>query len=136
MALTWKPLYTTGVEKLDEQHRRIFDLANRLETLIENGACDSPEVDALLAQIGTVIRDHFGLEEVCMSRHRCPMAEKNKQEHGRLLAAFEVFLADFNGKKSLATLESFHRAVEGPLFEHICFVDIHLRSCVKPGQER
>jgi hemerythrin len=130
MTLTWKDGYTTGVPELDEQHRQIFDLVNGLGRLIERGACDSPEVDALLEGLGEDVQRHFTMEEGCMSRHHCPMAQKNKQEHAQLLRLYLDFLSAFNAEKSLDALAGFHRAAEGWLLEHICFVDIHLRSCV------
>lgn len=133
MTLTWKPNYTTGNESLDGQHRRLFDLFNRLEALIETGTHDGPDVRAVLEEIGADLREHFRYEEVCMSRQLCPMADKNKQEHGRLMGMYRQFRADFPGHKSLEALGVFHREVEWWLLEHICFVDIHLRSCSKPA---
>ena len=133
VTLTWKPNYTTGVGSLDEQHRHLFALFNRLEALIENGVCDGPEIQAVLEQIGADLQEHFACEEGCMARGRCPMADKNKQEHDRLLALYRQFQADFSGRKPLAALQAFHHDAEWWLLEHICFVDIHLRSC--PGLE-
>ncbi len=133
MTLTWKDGYTTGVAELDEQHRQIFELVNALGVLIERGIYDSPEVENRLAALGDEIRQHFTLEEGCMARHACPMARKNKDEHEQLERAFLDFLSEFSEAKSLALLEGFHRSAEGWLLEHICFVDIHLRSCVNKG---
>lgn len=130
MALIWKPNYTTGVKELDEQHRQIIDQLNRLEALIERGISKGPEVDALLAEMGSHVNEHFICEEDCMERHQCPMAEKNKQEHDQFLGLYRDFRADFGKSRSSQTLETFHRAAEQWLLEHVCFVDIHLRSCV------
>lgn len=40
------------------------------------------------------------------------MADKNKQEHGRLLTLYRQFLADFATEKPPAALENFHRDAE------------------------
>ncbi len=133
VTLTWKPIYSTGDESLDEQHRRLFDRFNRLETLMESGTRDSPAVHAIVDEIGTDLRAHFECEESCMSRHRCPMADKNKQEHDQLLALYQRFEAGFSMQKSPAALADFHRDAQGWLLEHICFVDVHLRRCLKPA---
>jgi hemerythrin len=130
MALIWKEGYTTGVSGLDEQHRAIFSLLNRLGELIEQGIYDSAEVDALLREVGADVQRHFTMEEGCMMRHRCPVAQKNKQEHDQLLRIYRDFLSGFNKCKTLSALAGFHQSAEGWLLEHICFVDIHLRSCV------
>lgn len=133
MTLTWKPNYTTGAESLDEQHRRLFDLFNRLEAFIENGICDSPDLQAVLGEIGVDLREHFACEEGCMARQHCPMADKNKQEHDQFRAIYQQFQADWSREKTLAALGAFHRNAEWWLLEHICFIDIHLRSCLRPG---
>lgn len=135
MTLIWKAGYTTGVPELDEQHRGIFVLVNGLGGLIDRSIYDDPEVDALLEVMGVDIQRHFTLEEGCMSRHDCPMAQKNKEEHGQLLGVYLEFLSGFSERKSLAALVGFHKAAEGWLMGHICFVDIHLRSCLEkePG---
>ena len=133
MSITWKPTYTTGDASLDEQHRRLFDLFNRLETVINQGDYDSLCVQAILDEIGADLQEHFQCEEGCMARHRCPMADKNKQEHDRLMAMYQQFRAGYAGRKSPDALENFHRDAEWWLLEHVCFVDIHLRSCSRPA---
>lgn len=133
MTLTWKPNYTTGDGTLDEQHRRLFDLFNRLEALIGNGVYDGPDVRAVMDLIGAELREHFRCEEGCMSRRRCPMADKNKQEHDRFLAMYQRFESGHAGNPSPDALTTFHREAEWWLLEHVCFVDIHLRSCAKPA---
>ncbi len=134
MQLEWKVGYTTGVTELDDQHRHLFSLFNDLGRLIDQGVYDSPEVDALLESLGTVVQQHFAHEEGCMSRRCCPMAEKNKQEHDQFLQLYLDFQRAFSMEKSLDSLADFHQTAGSTLMEHICFVDIHLRNCVNPGE--
>ncbi len=97
---------------------------------VDQGIYDSPEVQSLLIALGRDIQQHFALEEGCMSQHHCPMAQKNKAEHAQLQRIYLDFLSEFNKTKSLELLAEFHRTAECWLLEHICYVDIHLRSCV------
>lgn len=129
MTLIWKSGYTTGVPTLDEQHRQVFEMLNQLEDLIARGEYDSPKVATLLKNLGTHITRHFNEEECCMNQARCPMAQKNKQEHEAFLNRFVDFTSRFSKGKSLAMLSGFHASAEGWLHEHIAFVDIHLRQC-------
>ena len=117
--------------ELDEQHRQIFALVNDLAVLIQRGIYDSPQVQSLLVALGSEIKRHFTLEEGCMSRYDCPMAQKNKEEHAQLQRVYLSFISGFSESKSLESLAGFHKSAEGWLLEHICFVDIHLRSCVR-----
>lgn len=129
MTLIWKAGYSTGVSKLDEQHKRVFQMLNALEDMIHQGLYDSPEVDAYLARLGSHVTRHFSEEEGCMDRAHCPMALKNKQEHEKFLTRFVEFTSAFNRNKSLALLSQFHAEAESWIHEHVAFLDIHLRAC-------
>jgi len=133
MTLIWKPWYTTGEPTLDEQHREIFGLINELGALVEAGRYDCAAVDDLLEQVGVHVDAHFALEEGCMAKHACPMAQKNKTEHEQLLEIYNGFVRTFGQKKSLAGLKKFHQSASDWILEHICFVDIHLRPCIRHG---
>ncbi len=132
--LIWKAHYTTGVPELDEQHQRIFALLNELGEMIDRGRYDCPEVDALLEAFGSDMRSHFHQEEGCMLRYGCPMAQKNKEEHDEILRLYEGFISGFGEEKTLSTLSGFHSAASDWMLEHFCFVDIHMRSCVRNGR--
>jgi hemerythrin len=134
MTLIWKTGYSTGVPELDEQHRHVFSILNELEDLISRGIYDSPGLDAQLKRLGSHITRHFSTEEGCMERANCPMAMKNKQEHEQFLNMFVDFSSRFSKEKTLSVLAEFHESAENWIHEHVAFVDIHLRSCVKPVQ--
>jgi len=135
VALIWKPHYTTGVKTLDRQHQKIFDLVNRLGELVTAGNPDPDVLDKLFMDMDLHIRTHFTQEERCMARRHCPMAERNKQEHDEFLTFYEQFLSDYRNTRSLKALKTFHRKAEWWLLEHVCFIDIHLRSCVQKTQQ-
>jgi len=130
MTLAWKEGYTTGVSELDAQHQQVFELLNALGSLIDRGIYDDRAVDMALASLGEDLHRHFCDEEACLSKHQRPMAEKNKQEHSEMLRIYLDFQSGRRGSKSLAALQGFHTAAEDWLLEHVCFVDVHLRSCI------
>lgn len=136
MTLIWKPWYTTRDDTLDEQHRAIFELINRLGALVRAKRYTGAEIDRLLKRMGEQIDTHFALEEGCMARHACPMAEKNKGEHDQFRDIYLRFVAGYRKKKSLAGLKKFHRQASDWLEAHICFVDIHLRTCIRHGPDK
>jgi len=127
MTLIWKPGYTTGVKKLDEQHRRMFTGLNGLEEMIAKKTCEGPEVSRLIGSLDKEIGRHFCDEERCMKRSKCPMAEKNEQEHAQYREVHEKFVADFTKKPTVALMRKYHRFAEDWIHQHVAFVDIHLR---------
>ncbi len=128
MTLIWKQGYTTGVEKLDDQHRHIFELLNTLEDLVDRRTSqDAPLLDHLEA-IEAHVKQHFGDEECCMRKAHCPMAEKNRQEHAYFLEHFAKHMARYRKEPSLKIARELHRFAESWLHEHVAFLDIHLRE--------
>lgn len=62
---TWKEHYSVGVAELDEHHRTLFAIVNRLydECVKPDGRCD---LTVHIAELGDYTRYHFGAEEQFM----------------------------------------------------------------------
>lgn len=131
MAIKWSVNYATGEPKVDRQHQQLFEAVNRLEKLIAAGDLDKSKVDQLVKFLGTYVRTHFSYEEICMLRHHCPAAEKNREAHRRFVAAFQDFVRRYEqaGPRP-ELLQALHRTAESWLVNHICKVDTQLRPCV------
>jgi len=130
MTLIWKTGYTTGVAKLDKQHQRMFESLNRLETLILQRVASGAEVETVIERLSEDTKRHFCDEERCMKRAKCPMAEKNEQEHAQFDMVHQKFVADYDKKPSLAVLKKYHQFAEEWVHSHVAFVDIHLRHSI------
>lgn len=83
--LTWTDALTVGVKEIDEQHRRLVELANALHAAVLAGATSA----ALSQQLGELIRQaalHFATEERLFAETRYPEAEAHMREHEELVA--------------------------------------------------
>ncbi|MCH7827181.1 MAG: hemerythrin family protein [Bacteroidetes bacterium] len=131
MAIEWKEEYSTGVNKIDEQHRKLFTFLNDLEELITQGIDSKLKVDKLLTSLGTDTQKHFSFEENCMKQYNCPVAQENKEAHNQFLNLFGNFQNERKVKgTSTSLLKSFHKTAESWVVSHICNIDVHLKSCV------
>lgn len=88
----WSNLFSIGVREIDEQHRILVGLLNRL-----GGAAQDYERPALIGEIlgGLVayIGEHFSFEEHLMREHGYPGAEAHIAAHTRLAARVEKLVA-------------------------------------------
>lgn len=76
----WDPKFELGVPSIDEQHRRIFDLAN----LLHAAGCreDSDAlVETALLEMSTYVDEHFGDEEAFMQGIGYPAFEEHRVIH-------------------------------------------------------
>ena len=136
MPIQWnQQLYGTGNEKIDAQHRQIFERANALEQILnETGrAADFRYVIDFLCRY---VREHFRCEESVMERRRCSACKENKKAHERFIYEFELikqrFLAEGSSESLMRETCQF---LNSWLRLHIMAVDTKLREAAPPPAE-
>lgn len=126
----WSDDYNIGVESLDRQHRMLFTRANNFEAALHEGRGASV-YDVLLRTLGQYIQYHFGVEDRCMQRYHCPVAQQHRDAHATFTARFAAFQQRYaehgfdDGEAcTLMTL------IDAWLADHICRIAVHLRASV------
>lgn len=95
----WNPIYSVHVDRLDNQHRKIFDIANHLIDVFESGSDDFLSVINELVDYVTV---HFHDEQVVMMNAKFPGLSIQTREHDQFIEKVEGFLKDYDeGNKDL-----------------------------------
>jgi len=84
--LRWHDDYSVGIEAIDKQHRRLFDLANQLAVEIGSEAV-AEAVESLVAYT----MYHFAEEEGLLRRHGYSEVEGHQQRHRTLLDQVREF---------------------------------------------
>lgn len=131
--IEWDDKFATGVEKIDEQHKKLFKMLNDFETLVQSGDAEARFEDALKF-LGNYTKVHFGCEEICMQQMACPVLEVNKKAHASFLAVFEGFMDRFKSEGySDALANELLRTAQGWLVKHICGVDVKMNACASVG---
>ena len=128
--ITWDDEMTTGVMKLDRQHKKLIEKYNELYEAIDQGR--GREVIGEILDFLEFYADwHFGEEETCMDQYQCPVARRNKQAHAEFLLLF----GEFHTQWQISTLNK--QQVQDACAElgawienHIRRVDAQLASCL------
>lgn len=82
MHLSWRKLLEVGIAEIDDDHRQLVDLLNRIQ---EASADDDRQAALeLLYLLKTQVAGHFAREELLMVGLRYAGAEAHRREHGRL----------------------------------------------------
>ncbi len=112
----WEESYEVGDEELDNQHKRIFKLANSLpETL------DDERVRSSIMDIYRHARDHFFAEEIHMKEICYPGLDEHRKFHDGLIKKLSEL-----GEQSFEDDESvlgFKKFVYDWIIEHIMVHD-------------
>lgn len=81
--LQWDNALNIGLPSIDEQHRQLVAMLNRLYDAMQDGAAQS-ELRELLAGLGAYTAQHFTDEEVHMRSVGFAGLEEHHREHERL----------------------------------------------------
>lgn len=77
---TWNENYQIGNETVDSQHRYIFELANQIVDVTDDG-----EITRLLMLFYQHVREHFYAEEQLMKQTSYPGYQKHVEQHNQML---------------------------------------------------
>ncbi|MDQ7008253.1 MAG: hemerythrin family protein [Acidobacteriota bacterium] len=129
--MRWSEAYATGIERVDEQHRMIFKMAEDFQAVLDEKVRGERTYGLLLETLDRYCAAHFSFEERCMEEYNCPAAERNKQAHEsfvQVLAGYRQRYAEkgFDPVEAQGLLDTLNRW----LVEHICGIDVELRKCV------
>ena len=121
--VVWQNSYSVGIKLIDDQHKELIKLTNKLFVSCMAGREQSRTVflDAVSGAVDYV-GYHFGTEEKVMERVNYPEYGYHKQEHADF--AREVFtkVEEFNSSKILAPL-SFVYYLRDWVLHHIAVND-------------
>jgi len=88
----WSSRYELGVQLLDSQHRRLFDLVRAVQAEAEKEG-SGPSLMAAVQELAGFARLHFETEEKLMEQHDFSTAEFHRRAHKRLLQDLAAFSA-------------------------------------------
>ena len=99
--LCWNPDWNTGIEKIDAQHRTLFDETEKLLQAIHLDR-SSEMVPELLAVLGHYVEQHFQDEEKLMTSAGYPGLESHRAEHRQMRTRLKAMVE--HGQKDPAVL--------------------------------
>ena len=78
--IEWSDEFSVGVEELDQQHKHLVTLINKL--IDRQGApIDSEMIPRILGGLLNYVQQHFSLEEELMAQHGFPNLEDHRKQH-------------------------------------------------------
>lgn len=86
-AFVWNSRFETGIASVDEQHRRLVDMVNRLGDVLIDGSATEESISGVFGELADYAKYHFADEERLMAeagldRHH---SELHRQHHQRFV---------------------------------------------------
>jgi hemerythrin len=131
MAIKWTPDLSVGVEKIDSQHKLLFEKANNL---FEAGKKrKSKEVIAeMLDFLDDYTKQHFRDEEAYMANISYPELEQHKTAHNSFISELEKLKQEYHQSGgSIILIINANQLVINWLTKHISTMDKKIGLYVK-----
>lgn len=130
--LTWTDELLTGHERIDADHRQIFDIAHRLEAEIQ-AQPEHSVVGEVLVELIDYTGEHFEREESLMQAIRFSGYEEHKREHDLLVQKVDQLHRQFmdgNGNSAGEVLDFLRKW----LTRHILSLDMALVRTIRAAK--
>jgi hemerythrin-like metal-binding protein len=80
--INWSSKYSVGVGMIDEQHKRLIWMLNRMIGA-EKASTGSEVIADLITQMTIYAQEHFKFEEGLMAEFGFPLFDQHKQSHNK-----------------------------------------------------
>jgi len=131
----WYDNFATGIERIDEQHRRLVEILNDLASHIAFAA-DDLSLDALLASLVDYTLYHFATEEAVWGEYLAgdPAEAAHRQEHQAFVARVLQAKAEYGDRGVEELVQDLLSLLTLWLASHILEKDRHLAKVVLARQ--
>lgn len=99
--ITWDENYSVGISSIDEQHKKLINLINQLQTAIDYSTGGAYEREAL-DELVDYTKTHFTYEEGLMEQNEYPDFEAHKAQHVKMIEKVESVLAEYEEEPDTA----------------------------------
>jgi hemerythrin-like metal-binding protein len=127
--MTWEESMSIGVPEVDAQHQRLFDMANEVAAVLEQGF-DRQAVDQALRALCDYAVEHFAAEEALMDPEGYPEYDRHLNEHLNCTTKALDFLEAFSEEKEVDMAE-FLQFVAFWIRDHVLNMDQTLGAYLK-----
>ncbi len=131
MKFVWGESMSTGISRLDSQHKMLLEKFNDFTEIINSGGEIQETAEDVLDFLQFYAAWHFKHEEECMEKYNCPAAAENKKAHKEFLAQFEEIYERWqSGTMDREMAAQTHAKLSDWIINHIVNVDTRLKPCV------
>ena len=128
MAIAWDTSLSTGIDDIDDDHKKLLDVINVLGTDDDKSR---EELTAILNDLVDYTRYHFSREEEMMEQHGYESLEKHQEEHGFFVAKLMDLGEMLESEELSITRTEASAFLSMWLTRHIRWSDFDYVSCVK-----
>jgi hemerythrin-like metal-binding protein len=102
--ITWSSMLAVGVTEIDDQHKKLIELVNRLNDAMHAGE-GKAVLQPVLNELVRYTQYHFGTEERLMAKHHYESSTEHKAEHQKFVKEVSAFKTKFDAGNAMLSNE-------------------------------
>ncbi|EDP7981087.1 bacteriohemerythrin [Campylobacter upsaliensis] len=126
----WDDSFSVHNAKIDKQHKKLFELAAKVE-MVSDKAVSKNDVKDLLAEFFNYMKDHFNDEEKYMHLINYPELEAHRKIHKEIIQTMINLIKDIKSTNDLK--EKLYIVAKKWLLEHILYEDMKVQKWRSAG---
>lgn len=126
-SLQWSDIYKISDPTIDQEHQKIFEIANKFTTFSDN----SDKVKELIEELLNYTKYHFNNEEDYMLSLDYPLIKEHKVLHAKLIKELNDFLHNINDFEIDEIAKKLHYFIKTKVATHILTEDKKLLHFVQ-----
>jgi len=130
--LVWQHDLDTGIEEIDNQHKRIVEMINHLYEAEQKG--DRNEIREVLVDLVDYTQSHFSFEETLMEDAGYRFSRAHKRVHELFIRRVEEYRMRFETGENI--VQELRDTLSRWLFSHIRSEDAAYTESVKASMEK
>lgn len=92
--IEWDDKYSVGIDSIDQQHKRLINLINQLQTAVDYSTGEEFEREAL-DELVDYTKTHFSYEEELMEKYDYPDFVPHKASHKKMINQVNEVLSEY-----------------------------------------
>jgi methyl-accepting chemotaxis protein len=132
--LEWSNAYSVGVDSMDTQHQRFFELINALHNAMKSGQARSA-IGSILNELIRYTEYHFRDEEQLMTQHRYPGLAEHRAVHAKFIEKVAAFKRQYDAGETAMSMDVMNMLRDW-LVNHIQKTDIQYGAHVSTHSPR
>jgi hemerythrin len=124
----WSEKLSVGMPEIDDQHKELISILNRLHAAMSEGKGKVVLKDTL-ADLADYTVTHFYTEERYMARYRYPKLAEHKAEHEAFVSKVKKFQLDFEAGNATMSIDLM-KFIKDWLVTHITGTDMQMGAVI------
>jgi hemerythrin len=102
--LYWDESLRVGIEEIDRQHQKLFEIIHHLLYFIKNSE-NKKELKNILLELETYVYYHFDTEELFFEKTEFPLKNEHIKEHNLFREKIQSYIHEFSNNQQIITTQ-------------------------------